>query len=160
MNPARALARREDGVALIMAVLILAVMMIAGTAVIDYTSSNSRSASYSKASGSAHALAEAGVAEAMAVLSLPENNALNPYLLPATTSTYPGGTVTWSGTLNQSAATWTITSTGFKANPTGPANDVRRTHRDRPRHPLPRLSGQQPGLELHLRQADGRPRRV
>ena len=127
MNPARALARREDGVALIMAVLILAVMMIAGTAVIDYTSSNSRSASHSKASGSAHALAEAGVAEAMAVLWLPENNALNPYLLPATTSTYPGGTVTWSGTLNQSAATWTITSTGFKANPTGPANDVRRT---------------------------------
>jgi len=61
------------------------------------------------------------------VLSLPENNALNPYLLPATTSTYPGGIVTWSETLNQSAATWTITSTWFKANPTGPANDVRRT---------------------------------
>lgn len=131
----RALARRgssslqgEDGIALILAVLILAVMTITGTAVIQYTSSSSRSASHSKQSGSAYALAEAGVAEAMAVLSKPENNALDPYLLSSRTPTYPDGTITWSGTLNQNTAMWTITSTGYTRNPTGPGtNDVRRT---------------------------------
>ena len=113
--------RGEDGIALIMAVLVLAIMMIVGTAVIQYSSSNSRSASLSKESSSAYTIAEAGVAEAMAVLNDPANNPLNPYLLPSTTSGYAGGTVTWSGAMDLLTGTWTITSFGHVKNPTGPA---------------------------------------
>lgn len=121
-------ARREEGIALITAILIMGVMAMMGTAVIHYSGSNSRSASYDGNEKVAYSLAEAGVAEAMAVLSQPGNNALDPYLLPERTSTYAEGVVVWSGTLNQSTAVWTITSQGAVANPTGPDTlDVQHT---------------------------------
>ena len=118
--------RSEGGIALIMAVLVLAIMMIVGTAVIQYSSSNSRSSSFSKESSSSYTIAEAGVAEAMAVLGNPANNPLNPYLLSSRTSSYAGGTVTWSGVMDLLTGTWTITSFGHVKNPTGPAADVQR----------------------------------
>jgi hypothetical protein len=124
----RRLLKRQDGISLVMAVGILGVLTMTGTTVVYFSSSNSRSAAYSNESASAYDLAEAGVNEMMAVLSKPENNALQPWLLPQTTHAYETGSVTWSGALDPLTQTWTITSTGRIKNPTGPsAADVERT---------------------------------
>ena len=115
-----------------MAIGILAVLSIAGGTVIYLTSSNGRSASYSKGSATAYDLAEAGINEAVAILAKPENNAFDPTLLPTAnaphTSTYAGGTVSWSAALDVPTSVWTITSLGRVKNPTGPATaDIVRT---------------------------------
>jgi hypothetical protein len=111
-----------------MAVGILGVLSVSGTTLIYYSSANVRSAEFSKENASAYDLAEAGINEMVSILSKPENNALKANLLPVTTTVYENGTVTWSGTLNQSTQTWSISSTGRIDNPTGPsANDVTRT---------------------------------
>ena len=111
-----------------MAVGILGVLTVSGTTLIYYSSTNARSVSYSTTNSKAYDLAEAGINEMMAILSKPQNNALKTNLLPSTTSTYSDGTVTWSGTLNEATQTWSLTSTGTIANPTGAtASNVRRT---------------------------------
>jgi hypothetical protein len=123
----RQLLKRQDGITLIMAVGILGVLSLSGVTLIYYSSTNARSAQYSVQNGSAYDLAEAGIDEMMAVLSKPTNNALMPDLLPETTHDYDGGTVTWSGTLDQLTQTWSVTSTGRFDNPTQGASDVTRT---------------------------------
>jgi len=109
----------ERGIALVIALGTMLALAIATTAALTYTSAQSRTANYGKSHQIAYRVAEAGINEAAAVLNLPTNNALSPTLLPSRTSTYAGGTVTWSGTLNQATSTWTITSTSTVANPTG-----------------------------------------
>jgi type II secretory pathway pseudopilin PulG len=123
----RQLLKRQDGITLIMAIGILGVLSLSGVTLIYYSSTNARSAQYSVQNGSAYDLAEAGIDEMMAVLSKPTNNALMPDLLPETTHDYDGGTVTWSGTLDQLTQTWSVTSTGRFDNPTSGASDVTRT---------------------------------
>lgn len=120
--------QREDGIALVMALGMLMVLAIAGTTVVHYSTANARSANVSQAQVTAHSLAEAGVAEALAVLFNPANNGFNQYLLPSRTSTYENGSTTWSGVLNDNSnpPAWTVTSTGVTKNPTS-ASDVRRT---------------------------------
>lgn len=110
-----------------MAVGVLGVLSATGATVVYTSNSNARSAEFSQDTNGAYGLAEAGLNEMMAILSKPQNNALNASLLPQTTRTYDDGTVTWSGTLNLAAATWSITSTGKIKNPTGATNDVTRT---------------------------------
>jgi Tfp pilus assembly protein PilX len=128
MSFLRRLLRRQDGITLIMAIGVLGVLTMTGTTLIYYSSTNARTAAYSDDKSGAYDLAEAGINEMMAILSRPENNALKGDLLPQTTSTYPDGTVTWSGTLNALTQTWSLTSTGVIKNPTGQtAADVRRT---------------------------------
>src|SRR5919201_1071966 len=126
----RRLLRRQDGITLIMAMGILGMLTMTGTALIYYSDTNARSAAYSNSNSSAYDLAEAGINEMMAVLSRPENNALNKYLLGEqsngsvthTTHTYDAGTVEWWGTLTQSfsgSSTWSLTAIGRVKNPTG-----------------------------------------
>src|SRR5258708_3770646 len=112
----------NSGIALIMALGVLVVLSIATISVLTYSGSELRTVRYQKSRVTSYSLAEAGVNEAMSVLSLPANNALNTSLLPSRTSTYDGGTVTWSGSLNTQTSTWTVTSTGQVKNPTGAAN--------------------------------------
>ena len=124
--------KQETGMALVMAVGMLAVLTISGTTIVAYTTSNSRSGSLSKTSELAFSLSETGLNNAMAVLSNPTNNALDPDVLPSTeatasSATYEGGTAKWYGTLDRSAAMWTVTSLGLYNNPTGTgAAQVRR----------------------------------
>ena len=123
----------QSGMALVMAVGMLAVFSIVGTTTLVYTTSNSRSSAVSKERERAFSLAEAGLNNAMAVLSLPTNNALDSDVLPSTeatasSATYEGGTAKWYGTLDRANAVWTITSLGLYNNPTGPGvAQVRRT---------------------------------
>ena len=125
------LLRRQDGIALVMAIGILGVLTISGTTLVYYSTSNARTAEFSQDNSSAYDLAEAGINEMAGILHNRENNALNEYLLPSTTHTYDGGTVQWSGTLAKSvtgASTWSLTSVGRVKNPTGAlANQVTRT---------------------------------
>jgi hypothetical protein len=110
-----------------MSVGILGMLTLTGTTLIYYSSTTKRSAAYSNRNSNAYVLAEAGINEMMAVLSRPENNALNKYLLGVqpngtvvkTTSAYDGGTVTWWGVLDEGSATWSISSIGETKNPTG-----------------------------------------
>ena len=115
----------ERGIALVMALGFLVVVSIIVFSAIDYSTANGRTSRYNVARQQVDALAQAGVNNAEAVLSNPSNNALTSTLLPTTTTTYDGGTVTWSGTLNASTSTWTITSTGHANNPSGAATVTR-----------------------------------
>src|SRR5919108_5463001 len=129
MTRLRRLLRRQDGITLVMAVGILGMLTRTGTTLVYYSNTNARNAEYSNRNASAYDLAEAGINEMMAILAKPDNNALNQYLLRATTHTYEGGSVTWSGTLAQNtngSSTWTLTSTGKIRNPNRAA-DVTRT---------------------------------
>ena len=127
--------RRQDGITLVMAVGILGVLTLTGGTLVYYSSANMRSAEFSTDNASAYDLAEAGINEMMAVLSKPQNNALNKYLLgyedggtiEQTVHEYGSGTVTWWGTLDEPAATWTLNSVGTIKNPTGATGEVTRT---------------------------------
>ena len=127
--------REQTGITLVMSIGILGMLTLTGTTLIYYSSTTKRSAAYSNRNSNAYVLAEAGINEMMAVLSRPENNALNKYLLGVqpngtvvkTTSAYDGGTVTWWGVLDEGSATWSISSVGETKNPTGPsATPIRR----------------------------------
>ena len=128
INPLIRRLRSERGFVLPAALGISVVLAIAGTTALSYTSSSARTSYRSSAEQRAFRLAEAGVNDAMAVLSLPDNNALDPYLLAPQTVAMDGGTVTYSGVLDKASGSWHITATGLMRNPTGPtAAAVRRT---------------------------------
>jgi hypothetical protein len=136
MSFLRRLLRRQEGMTLVMAIGILGVLTMSGATVVYFSGTNARTAGHSDAHSSAYHLAEAGLNEMMAILSKPENNALNKYLLgyqdggtvTHTVHEYDRGTVEWWGTLDEATATWSLTAVGIIDNPTGPeAADVRRT---------------------------------
>ena len=119
------LLRREEGSALLIAMGAMTVFAIVGTTLTYYTTRNAASASYSKQGTRAFSLAEAGLANAFAVLNLPTNNALDPDVLPssenaAMSAQYDGGTARWWGVLNRASAVWTISAVGLETNPSGP----------------------------------------
>jgi Tfp pilus assembly protein PilX len=130
------LVRREEGIALVMSLGLLLAITIAGATALHYTTANERSSNFSKVEHAAFNVAEAGLNDAMALLSNPTNNPMNPWVfctapnmpLPCyRTSTYEGGVVTWGGTLDEGAAVWSLTMTGMKTNPTGvPVADTKR----------------------------------
>ena len=116
--------RDESGIALVMAVGVMAVLTIAGTALVAYTTSNARSGQLSKTNELAFSLAETGLNNAMAVLANPANDALEQSTMPlteATASTAPieGGTAKWYGTFDPSLNVWFVTAIGLYNNPTG-----------------------------------------
>jgi Tfp pilus assembly protein PilX len=127
--------RREDGTALIMALGMILALSILTMSVFQYTSANSRTAGTSDAKQRAYAAAEAGINNAVSVLSKSGNNTLDPCLLhpnvsPAGTTcasnapftdTYGRGSVSWWGIFDLSTQKWTITSTGSYPNPSSPS---------------------------------------
>ncbi len=114
--------RGERAIALPLTVLALAATGAILVTTVQFSSASGRTAGVANKRVSAESLAEAGINEAMAVLSNPSNNALNGLLLPQRTTTFDEGTATWSGTLDNNTAYWTITSTGSVRNPTSAGN--------------------------------------
>jgi hypothetical protein len=113
----------ESGIALVLTLGILLVTAIMLISVVEYSSNAGRGSNRTKADQTAYALAEAGINNAMSVLGNPTNNALNSTLLQTPrTTTYEGGSVTWSGVLTSSTAgaRWAVTSVSSVRNPTGP----------------------------------------
>jgi Tfp pilus assembly protein PilX len=138
--------RGERGMALVMAIGIMAVLSIAGTTAVMYSTSSAQQATQSRSRSDAFSLAEAGINNAMAVLNVPTNNALDPDVLNKCTSNetkygtpgsapvaesswrhdaYANGTVDWCGTLNRSTAQWYLTSIGIMKNPDRTGNVTR-----------------------------------
>jgi Tfp pilus assembly protein PilX len=120
----RQLLRNESGIALIMAIGMLGVLTVSGAAAVYYSSSNTRSADYSNRDTKAYSLAEAGIADGLAILNYTPNNPMTSTLLPSKTINLEGGSVTYSGVL--AGSIWTITATGSLTNPTGGASNVSR----------------------------------
>src|SRR5438552_2151978 len=127
----------QRGFALVLALGVTVVFSMTVVTVIESAQSNQHSATMSSGRASAYDLAEAGVNNAMSVLRLPTNNALDKYVfcadaaslptLPCTrTDTYSSGKVTWYGTLYQNPAAgtayWDLFSTGHVRNPFGGAD--------------------------------------
>lgn len=119
-----ALASRDQGIALVVSLAFMAILSMSGMTLYTYTSSNARYGTLSKQDGLSFTLSEAGLNNAMAVLSEPSNNALDPSLLPSTEATassapFEGGTSKWWGTFDVNSAMWTINGLGIHDNPTG-----------------------------------------
>nr|MBA3567193.1 hypothetical protein [Actinomycetota bacterium] len=116
----------ESGVALVMAVWILAFLMLMGSSLVFYAGSGASHAEVSTEDARAVNLAEAGENYARAILY----NAADPELSTAVGSgslTLEGGTVNYAGTYDSATKIWTLTGTGTHANPTGAANPISRT---------------------------------
>src|SRR5689334_17954727 len=128
--------RSERGLALVMAVGVSAVLLIAGTTAVAYSTSNQAEANQSRQRQGAAALAEAGISNALAVLNLPTNNAMLQRTLPACTtngakysdstaqrtsvttwSQSPDGSTAWCGTYVSSLQSWYLTGIGTTRNP-------------------------------------------
>jgi Tfp pilus assembly protein PilX len=118
------LLRSQDGLALPLVLGVIVVLTISVSTLAYYSATNSRSVSQSKDDTRSFSLSESGLANAMAVLANPTNNALDPDTLPsseatASSATYENGTAKWWGVLDRSAAVWTVTALGLTNNPTG-----------------------------------------
>ena len=126
-NALRSLRSDERGITLVLVLGTIMILSILVVSVIGYASTNSRQSSLSSHRQRAYTLAEAGLNDAMSVLFASSTPAF-PGLLPSRTTNYDGGSVTWSGTLDQSipqtacpgaTACWVITSIGRMRNPAG-----------------------------------------
>jgi Tfp pilus assembly protein PilX len=123
------LIRDEQGFALALALGVMVVLSIMIVTIISFTSSNQRTAYYSKTKVTAFDAADAGMNNALSVLNLPTNNSLDPDLLPSCslaqsswkTNLYDNATAYWCGDLDRSAAVWSLKSIGSLKNPTGTA---------------------------------------
>jgi Tfp pilus assembly protein PilX len=115
----RARLQQERGIALVMALGTMMTLTIVVAATIEFTSSNSRATHSGEARSRTVQIAEAGMNEALAILSI-ANDKRSPTALPSGSATYAGGSASWSGSVNGDI--WTITSTSTVKNPTGAAD--------------------------------------
>ena len=138
--------RNERGMVLPIALGILSVLSISAMVVLDSSSTNARSSTRSKGDKVAFALAEAGINNAVAVLSKTGNDNMHQTLLPACKSgqnwtaestwklndggtpafTYEGGQVRWCATFDAANAVWHVTARGIVRNHYGTAALTRR----------------------------------
>src|SRR6266581_8002958 len=133
----RRMLQDQRGFALVIALGVTVVLSMTVVTVIEAARSNQRSSTMSSGRMSAYDLAEAGLNNAMSVLRLSTNNALDKYVfctdaaslptLPCVrTNTYSSGTVSWYGNLYQNPAAgtayWDLFSTGHVRNPFGGAD--------------------------------------
>ena len=126
MRRLRRPAADERGIALVLAVVVLAVMAMGVTTVITFATSNLSTSSRANSSEAALFAAEGGVADALARL----NTAADPRvgtLLPSTTITVGEATVTYSGAYDAPTGRWTITSTATQPSRVGATAPVSRT---------------------------------
>jgi Tfp pilus assembly protein PilX len=118
--------RHDGGFALPLALLVMVATSAVLITSITTTSSSGRTANLSRTKLSAESLAEAGIANALAILAKPGNNPNSQSLLPTPPAAglyYPmetGSATVW-GTYNTTTYAWTLTSIGSLANPTGGA---------------------------------------
>lgn len=138
----RRLLRGEDGVSLLVSLIVLALMMTIGGTVIAFTTANERDSARSRTRVQTHSNAEGGVAAGLsriydAVSNPTVKNPFNPTLLPSTKSAamaepgqpvqYTNGYAYYWGTIDPLTGEWTITSEAHQKNPTPGGADVVRT---------------------------------
>jgi len=132
--------RDERGMTLPLALAMLMVLSLTTAGTIVYTSSNQRHSSQSRAEQEALNLSEAGVNNALAVLSHDNTNASDPAALTAPTGTpcpdgsncfeqtYSTGYVRWKGQYATEGVggRWLIDSWGYARNPSSGLAEIRR----------------------------------
>jgi Tfp pilus assembly protein PilX len=149
--------RSERGMVLPIALGMLSVLSISAMVVIDSSSTNARSSTRSKGDKVAFALAEAGINNAVAVLSKSGNDNIHQALLPPCKSgstwtsestwklndggtpamSYEGGEVRWCATFDAANAVWHATSRGIVKNHYGTnATTTRQLSADIPITPI------------------------
>ncbi len=116
----------ERGFALPLALLVMVTTSAILVTAITTTSSTGRTANLGKTAASAEALAEAGLANGVAILAKPGQNMDNPELFPHTLGTainytIDGGTAKLWGVYDDTTKVWTLTALGSLPNPTGGA---------------------------------------
>ena len=116
--------RRQDGLALPMALGMMMVLGISVAAILAFTESSQRSSARMNADQRAFSAAEAGVKTAIARLAGSTDPSVIAALPPATGSI---DGATWSYTRSLSGLTWTITGTGTVPSPIAGAAPVTRT---------------------------------
>ncbi len=123
------LVREEGGMALVMAIGVMATIAIMGGSLVLYSTSNERTANRSKADQRAYSLAQTGIDSAVAQLANGASSAIvSPTFFTSLTKTATFGTgesVTWTPTLVDTTSgalhsyTWVISSVGTVPNPSG-----------------------------------------
>ena len=115
--------RGEDGMALVLSLIVMAALAGGLTTVIIAGSSSGRTSVRASADQQAYNYAEAGVNSAMAALHASGVNALDDDVLPppppdagAHRDDYANGYALWGGTFDPNLKTWTITSVGYAHN--------------------------------------------
>ncbi len=116
--------RNERGFALPLALLVLVTTSAILVTAITTTSSTGRTANLGKTAASAEALAEAGLANGVAILAKPGQDMNDPNLFPHTLATaidytIGAGTAKLWGVYDNTNKVWTLTALGSLANPTG-----------------------------------------
>ena len=118
--------RNESGFALPLALLVMVTTSAILVTAITTTSSTGRTANLGKTAVSAEALAEAGLANGIAILGKPGQDMNDPNLFPHTlataiTYTIDGGTAKLWGVYDTANYVWTLSAQGSLPNPTGGA---------------------------------------
>jgi Tfp pilus assembly protein PilX len=113
--------RDERGIALVLALMVMAVLAIVTFSAVNYSTSTTQAAAHNAATTDAYALAEAGVSDAAAVLSDTDNDPTDSSTLPGpggpATTSQGSGTVSYWGSYNSSTMTWTVYGMGTVRNP-------------------------------------------
>jgi len=132
----RKLILQQDGMALVLALIVMLVLTTGAATAYFYAQSNSRESTQSRAQGDAYHAAEAGLSAAIAVIQNPNNNDQDSTLfgsagnmtlicvdpnVAAVNGSCPAGQRTWAtygGSLDTSgsASVWTLTAYGYAAN--------------------------------------------
>jgi hypothetical protein len=125
-----AVVRREEGIALVMALVFMSLLLTAGSTITYYATTNTRDAAFQAGNQKAFSAAEAGLNEAIAVLG----NAALPTLsttLPGNeatavtdTTTVPGSTIKYWGTYDALTLTWTVYGKGTTPAPRSTSRTV------------------------------------
>jgi hypothetical protein len=122
MKRLRQLFGEEQGFALVIALGVTVVLSMTVVTVIESASSNQRNATMSGGRASAYDLAEAGVNNAMSVLRLPTNNALDKYVFCTDSGSLPTLPCKRTDTYSSGKVIWDLFSTGYVRNPYGGAD--------------------------------------
>ena len=133
--------RTQRGLALPLALGVLTALSVSTTGVVYATSSNSRATDRDGRGQLSLALAEAGLNNAMAILSSPTQNSLQQSTLPRCTvsdtnptlttlaarssAAYEGGSAYWCGDLILDESAWRLEAVGSARNPNG--SEIMRT---------------------------------
>jgi Tfp pilus assembly protein PilX len=108
----------DDGVALVMALMVMVVLLIMATTVIEYTAMDVRSTSNSRQQVQAYSAAEEGMNDALSwFYNNPSQWHSNTPITRGPTSAGPGG-LSYTYTLTPNFPVWTISSTGTAPNRT------------------------------------------
>ena len=134
--------RGEDGIALIVSLIVLSLLIVIGATVIGFSSANSRDSARSRTRIQAHGNAEGGIAAGLSRIYKAVDSpnlstgytALNPTILPSSKSAaqaeagqpvqYDNGYAYYWGTLNGLTGQWTVYSEAHEKNPNAGGADI------------------------------------